>query len=203
MGLDIYHLHVNDNVTDLPVVIDVGQAQLQKIIPFSHKKTNQYIDFEKLLSNHGFSPQDFRQAFYQREMWGVGKFAESYYFCATNEPDPMNPTGTGLYFTNKRTLFGPKPNLPPNVQKRLKTFKLKQYPMLDRFDDVVYAKQLGYQRNDVVDGFFQEFSPDWMFSEKLYAQRIFELTIPEAQQAFRTNFLDNWDDQRSLVVISW
>ena len=179
MGLDIFHFHVNDDVTDIPVVIDVGQAQLQKIIPFSHKKKNQYIDFERLLSDHGFSPQDFRQALYEREMWGRGKFADSYYFCATNEPDPMHPTGTGLYFTNKRSFFGPKPNLPPNVVKSLKTFKLKQYPMLDMLDDVVYVEQVGYQRNGVVDDFFQEFPPDWMFAEKSSAQRIFELTIPE------------------------
>ncbi|MDI3562363.1 hypothetical protein [Bradyrhizobium sp. Arg816] len=203
MGLDIYHLHIDDDVTDFPVIIDVEQAQLQKIVQFSRKKTNQYIDFERLLSDHGFSAQDYYQALHQRELSGIGKFSDSFYFCPTGESDPMNPTQTGLYFTDKRSFFAPKPQLPPNVLKRLKAFKIKQYPMVDRLEDVVYTKQIGYQRNAVADAFFNEFLPDGMFVEKSYAQRIFELTIAEAQQDFRTSFLDNWDDQRSLVVVSW
>jgi hypothetical protein len=75
--------------------------------------------------------------------------------------------------------------------------------MVDRLDDVVYAKQVGYQRNSVADAFFDEFPPDWMFAERSYAERILELTIAEARQDIRAGFLDNWHDQRSLVAISW
>ncbi len=48
---------------------------------------NQYIDFARLLSDRGFSPQDYRLALHQREMWGIGKFADHYYFSAASDPD--------------------------------------------------------------------------------------------------------------------
>jgi hypothetical protein len=203
MGLDIYHFLVREDVTGTPVVIDVRQPQIQKIVAFSHKKKSQYFDFERLLVDHNFSPQDYRLAGHQRETRGIGKFSENYYFCAASDPDPMNPTKMGIYFTNKRSFFGVKPSLPPNVVKKLKTVKLKQYPTRDQVDDVVYTQQVGYQRNGVINDFFHEFKPDWMFAERSYARRIYELTVPEAQQAFRSNFLDNWDEQHSLVLISW
>ena len=44
---------------------------------------------------------------------------------------------------------------------------------------------------------------DDVVAERRYAERIFELTVPEARDDFRSNFLDNWDDGRSLVVVSW
>ena len=85
----------------------------------------------------------------------------------------------------------------------VRVFKIGQYPMEDRLDDVVYVAPAGYQRKNVVDDFFRVFPPDWAFAERRYAERIFELTVPEAQQDFRRNFLDNWDERHSLVVISW
>jgi len=42
MGLDIYHFHVKDEVTDNPIIIDVSQPQLRNIIHFSRKKTNRH-----------------------------------------------------------------------------------------------------------------------------------------------------------------
>jgi hypothetical protein len=205
MGLDIYHFHVKDEVTDDPIIVDVSQPQLRKIIHFSRKKTNQYFDHARLLTDHAFSPQDYRMVFQQRRLGATGKFeTDDFYFCAADDPDPMNPTRTGLYFTSRRSfLFTPKPHLPPNARKKVKTFKVRQYPMEDRLDDVVYGVSVGYQRKEVVDDFFNEFPPDWAFAERRYAERIFELTVPEARQNFRSNFLDNWDDDHSLVVISW
>jgi hypothetical protein len=50
MGLDIYHFHVKDEVTDDPIIIDVSQPQLRNIIHFSRKKTNQYFEHARLLS---------------------------------------------------------------------------------------------------------------------------------------------------------
>lgn len=204
MGLDIYHFHVCDEVNDNPVKVDISQPQLQKIAPFSRKKTNQYTDLRRLLSDHGFSSQDYRLVFRQRGMGGSGFLTDDYYFCAANEQDPMNPKSPGVYFTDRRSfLFTPKPHLPPSARKLVKTIKVKQYPMEDRLDDVVYAVSAGYQRKNVVDDFFNVFPPDWAFAERTYAERILELTVPEARQEFRSNFLDNWNDGRSLVVISW
>jgi hypothetical protein len=204
MGLDIYHFHVEDEPNDNPVVVDISQPQLLKIATFTRKETNQYIDFDRLFADHGFSLQDYRLVFGQRQMAQAGKFTDDYYFCAANESDPMNPKSRGLYFTNRRSfLFAPKPNLSPNARKMVRTLKVGKYPAESRLDDVVYAVSIGYQRNNVVDAFFNEFQPDWAFAERNYAERIFELTVPEAQQEFRSNFLDNWDDGRSLVVISW
>ncbi len=203
MGLDIYHFHVQDRVTDIPTTIDVTQSQLAKLVPYSRKVTNQYIVFARLLTDHDFLPQDYRLALHQREMWGPGKFAGKYYFSAASDRDPMNPVNTGLYFTNKRSFFPAKPQLPPDILKKVKTFKVRQYPMQAKVDDVVYAERVGYQRQDVVEQFFGEFPPDGIYADRAYAERIFELTIPEAQPAFRSSFLDNWDESRSLVVVSW
>ena len=205
MGLDLYHFHVKDDVTERPIVVDVSQPQLQKITPFVRKKTNQYIDFARLLSDRGFLSQDYRLAFGQQQMAvGARQFTQDFYFCAASEADPMNPTGPGLYFTDRRSfLFAPKPHLPPGARKMVRVFKIGQYPMEDRLDDVVYVAPAGYQRKNVVDDFFRVFPPDWAFAERRYAERIFELTVPEAQQDFRRNFLDNWDERHSLVVISW
>jgi hypothetical protein len=203
MGLDIYHLHVRDEVTDNRVKIDATQPQLQKIVPFSRKVTNQYIDFARLLVEHGYSPQDYRLGFHQHEMWGIGKSADNYYFIAADDPDPMNPTKTALYFTDKKSFFPTKPQLPPNALKKTKRHKLKAYPMREQQDDVVYVTQAGYQRKNVFDQFFAEFPPDFIFAERSYADQLLELTVPEARNEYRANFLDNWDPQRSMVVISW
>lgn len=204
VGLDIYHFHVTEEINDNHIRVDLSQPQLQKIAPFVRKKINQYVDFARLFADRGFSPQDYRLAFRNRQMGTSGFVSDDYYFCAANEPDPMNPMARGLYFTDRKSfLFKPKPHLPPNAQKMVTTFKVRQYPMEDRLDDVVYAVSAGYQRKSVVDGFFNVFPPDWAFAERRYAEQILELTVPEAQQEFRSNFLDNWDERRSLVVISW
>jgi hypothetical protein len=96
-----------------------------------------------------------------------------------------------------------KPQLPPSILKKVKTYKVKLYPIQDKLEDVVYVEQVGYQRQQVVDQFFNEFQPDGLFADRLYAERIFDLTIPESQPAFRSNFLDNWDESRSLLMVSW
>jgi hypothetical protein len=62
MGPDIRHFHVADEPNDNPIVVDMSQPQLLEITPYPLqkdeilcKKTNRYIDFARLFSNHGFS----------------------------------------------------------------------------------------------------------------------------------------------------
>ncbi|MEF3364924.1 hypothetical protein V3H18_00075 [Methylocystis sp. 9N] len=70
-------------------------------------------------------------------------------------------------------------------------------------DTVVSAHQAGYQRKDVDEQFFNEFPPDLITTDFSRVQRIHELTLPYAKDAYRQAFVDNWSPSRSFLIVSW
>jgi hypothetical protein len=118
-GPDIRHFHVADEPNDIPSLSTCRNLSYWRSLLILCKKTNRYIDFARLFSNHGFSSQDYRLVFQQRQMApDAEKSTDDHYFCAALESDPMDPKTHGLYFTNRRSfLFAPKPHLPPSARK--------------------------------------------------------------------------------------
>src|SRR5579864_7795168 len=199
---NIEHFHVKEGVdeaNDHRIVIAPYQHELRRIARFSRKEAYRDIDLARLLSDRGFSPQDCRHVSSSLRRGEAGKRKADFYFCAASEPDPFDPKTTGLYFTNRRPLFlAPRPYMPAKVRRKVKIFKIVQYPMDYHLEDVVYAASVGRQGMKVPDGFFEEFPWAWAFAERRYAERISELIAPEAREEYRGKFLDNWDDTHSM-----
>lgn len=75
--------------------------------------------------------------------------------------------------------------------------------MKEQEDDVLYLEAVAYQRKDVDDEFFEEFPPNFTTSDFTKVKRILDLTYPEAKSTFHQGFIDLWDNERSVLVVSW
>lgn len=201
MGLDLYHFRALDVVSEQSVSIEPASPEIVARCQFFKKKINQYIDFERLFSENNLSFHDYSMTNRIVTM-KLGPLIEEYYFCRNENFDRYN---TDLYFTNKRSLLPLRPRPDPyfNQHKRCRSFRVKAYPYRDQEDTVIYLQEVGYQRKDVLDTFFNEFPPDMTTADLEKVKRIHELTIPDAKDSYRRNFIDNWNDEESILVISW
>jgi hypothetical protein len=70
-------------------------------------------------------------------------------------------------------------------------------------ETVVFYEPVGYQRNGVSDAFYHEFLPDDVTCSQQRVKMIHDSILPEGRDDFRQQFLDNWDRDRSFVLISY
>lgn len=98
----------------------------------------------------------------------------------------------------------------PEIAVRKKFFRRAMEEYIDREGnfgeqevDVVYFRKVGYQRKGVSAEFYRIFPPDVITADFSTVAMIRDLTDPELVESFSRNFMDNWDDRRSILMVSW
>jgi len=196
MGLDIHHYRTED-----PKQASTGSARetgledpnredaddgrefnledpaLSKFAGFAQKKTNQYIDWPATFAKVN---QPFEH--YSLSSWGSAEVGAEYVFYRRSGAPAELPEK--LTFCYGRT-EGDQGDL----------------VVVDREDLVIFCKEVGYQRKSVEGTFFAEFDGWEIITDRQRVERICALTYPEYRADFRQVFLDNWDDERSFVVV--
>ena len=77
------------------------------------------------------------------------------------------------------------------------------YPSNQDRHRVLYVRRVGYQRKGMERGFYDRYPPDLVTVDRRIVEAMYDLTQPDAREQFSTSFLDNWDEDRSLVVVSF
>jgi hypothetical protein len=67
----------------------------------------------------------------------------------------------------------------------------------------VFCAQVGYQRKGVTKEFYDQFPPDEYVTALDRVRRIHDLAQDEYAHQFQEEFLDNWDERTSFVLVSW
>jgi hypothetical protein len=182
MGLDIYHFRAQDPAATMPTSVReflAADAALQKLSAFATKKTNKYLDWPATFAKVN---QPFEH--YAHGTWGSSK--------------------DGMYhgFSRKE---GAPPHLPERLEFRYGRTEndLGDLVIGDREDTIIFADEAGYQGKLVRSAFFHEFQAREYITDRERVEHIHAMTLPEHQQHFQKAFLDNWDDERSFVVVSY
>lgn len=178
MGLDITHYHVEDaGSTDGSEHLIEEDGPLTKFLAQAVAKTNRYIDWAASFAARGLSCEHFMMA---SQVW--------------------DSTGTCAKFM--RTPEAPV-DVPERVQFRWGRTEddFGDLVLVDRLDQVLQASEIGYQRKGVESEFFREFESWEVITDLARVERILELCLADRRKTFRRDFLDNWDDERSFVIV--
>lgn len=182
MGLDIYHKKVcsekeAESTYTLANTEDGSPHPLSKFAEWAYAKEHQYVDWNATFARKNLTPQD--------------------YHCV------MQSNGEGcVEFTFQR-----RDEAPANVPEKVSFTHPHDKPnesdlvLYTKDDQVLGAIEVGYQRKSVFGAFYDEFE-GWEFvTDKSRVERIYALTHPDYQPAFKQNFLDNWEEGRSFVIV--
>ena len=177
MGLDIFHKKVCHDDPEGHYDIDdddSGENPLKKFAALAIEKTNTYIDWAQTFARRSLNADH-----YTMGMMSSSGDGTEYVFYRSTEAPPDLP---------ERVSFSDNPGC-----EDLVTFQ--------KVDRVVPCVEAGYQRKSVRQAFYQEFAPWETITDRARVERIHALTLPDSQPAFKAQFLDNWEDDKSFVVV--
>ncbi len=200
MGLDLHHKKVVTPDRGQSMVIDAYGEKARKFAAMSRKVENSYVDWDRMFAKRGLRYADHFARSRTSALNALGKPVTIYGFL------PKNDTGAdrdskimfeeGSFWADIVSWIGSR-----FLGKR-RTF-IDKFKMRRQVDTVINVEQVGYQRYGVVDAFYEEFPREDFVADLDRVRRILELTTPTARANFTANFIDNWDPQTSLVVVSW
>lgn len=180
MGLDIFHRKVvsgerHEGTMQMGADSDGTPNPIDVFSSFAIDEENTYIDWKATFARKNLDVED-----YSMSMWGTdGQGGAEYRFFRKREEARSLPEKVE-FFQNETT-------------QDLCTFK--------RTDRVIPYVEIGYQRKSVSPAFYDEFEGWEVITDRARVERIGALTDPQEQGAFNRNFLDNWEDGRSFVVV--
>jgi hypothetical protein len=90
---------------------------------------------------------------------------------------------------------------PPNAKKAQHFFG--PFATVMRSETVIFYDIVGYQQHGVSEEFYERFRPDDVTCLAPQVESIYQLTDPELRAGFKRDFMDNWIDGRSFVIISY
>lgn len=181
MGLDIYHHKIcttgnHDRTMTLTAEDDGTPHPLQKYAEHAIDEPNTYIDWVKTFEKHG----------YPYEAFSLGMMS--------GYPDPP-----GSVYT-----FYRRPGASADLPEKLELVEHEQRHDLvtfERVDKALPYIEAGYQRKSVLGEFYDEFAAWEIITDRARVERIHALTVPEVQEHFKQEFLDNWEEGRSFVIV--
>lgn len=196
MGLDLYHLQATDDQSASHVVVDPEASEFHMLKDFFREKDNEYIDWKAMFGSKGLVFEDYAvtnttlstsDSLFQR-----GKLLQT-----TSFTHRLNVHDMVVFTTASAPLLRW-----PRGRSAVKTVH-GPFTYRTQRDNVVHVVQIGYQRNDVTDAFYEEFPPDLTSGDAGQVRRLAELVTAEARPEFMRQFIDNWQDGRSVLVVSW
>lgn len=193
MGLDLYHFLAVEDRSGREIAVDPDDVK--DLQSFFYETDNEYIDWDQMFASQGLTARDHQLVRRSMEsadsLFRMGKIEETYTFRSVMDE-------TEVSFTTK-----PAPLLRLPFGKKKPPVFHGGFVYRTQRDTVISAYQAGYQRNDVEGRFFDEFPPDLFTTDFSRVERIYELAFPEAKDAFRHGFIENWAPGKSLLVVSW
>ncbi len=202
MGLDIHHLQATLSREGRHFCrVEAFLTQMQPLERYFQQAENEHVDWEKMFATRGLVYENYRlksrgtdgtYTAYAFADAGIGGAADPVKVIFSNEPrlsflpkfmlrSKFEPAGTSA---STLRFFGP-------------------FPTVTKSDAVVFFDRAGHQQNGVAEEFYREFRPDDLTCSRERVERIYELTLPEFRDEFKRTFLDNWEEGRSFVLISW
>jgi hypothetical protein len=200
MGLDIFHAHAKHEADTTFCSVGDFLSQLTPLRSYFKEHENPHIDWEKMFADRGLVYRDHRV---------VSRVSDGRHTCFFF----VDADAVGFQHPI-RAVFSDEQRSPllPKFMKRSK-FQLPAsrhaphffgpFDMTMKTETVIFYDVAGYQRGGVSDEFYRHFRPDDVTCVKDHAYAIYQSAIPEAQQNFKRNFLDNWIEGRSFVLISY
>lgn len=182
MGLDIYHIHAQDPTAAASATVRefrYEDSALKRLSAFSTKKTNKYLDWPATFAKVN---QPFEH--YAHGTWGSSKDDMYHGFYRKDGAPTHLPERLEFRYGRTENDFG-------------------DLIIADREDTVIFGAEAGYQGKRVYREFFNHFQAWEYITDRERVERILQMTLPEHRQHFRQAFLDNWDDKRSFVVVSY
>jgi len=203
MGLDIYHFYATQRQD--PQKFCRVQPFLNQFMPlerYFQDYENEHLDWEKMFASHGLDHARYRLMAQTTD----GRYT-CYVFVDADSAGVNGPVRA--IFSNERPAFFRflqrsrfRLPLPKSATKdALRAFG--PFATIMKREQVVFYEPAGYQRNSVSDAFYRAFPPDDLTCSRERVQVIHDATVPEARDNFRKQFLDNWNRERSFVVVSY
>jgi hypothetical protein len=203
MGLDIYHFYATHR-QDPQKFCRVGPfaSQMMPLERYFQDYENEHLDWEKMFASHGLDHTKYRV---------MARTTDGRHTCYVFvDADSAGINGpVRAIFSNERPAFFRflqrsrfRVPLPKSATKdALRVFG--PFATVMKREKVVFYESVGYQRNSVSDTFYRAFPPDDLTCSRERVKVIHDTTLPEARDDFRNQFLDNWDPDRSFVLISY
>jgi hypothetical protein len=199
MALDILHLYAtHDRTTQRFCRVEAFADQMKPLEPYFQPFKNQHIDWKKMFAAHGLVYADHRV---------LGRTTDGGYTSVSFVDADTEGADAPV-----RAIFSNEPRARFRFLQRTRFILLGDKDTVRAFgpfatvmktDMVVFFEQVGYQRDGVSDAFFQQFQPDDLTCARDRVAWIHDAVLPEAREGFKTQFLDNWDERRSFVLISY
>jgi hypothetical protein len=200
MGLDIYHAHAKREVDRRFCRVDPFIDEMQLLRPYIQRHESPSIDWERMFSARGLECKNYRLMVRTTD----GK----------NTCFVFADVGTVGFNHPIRAVFSNEWKFPllPKFMKQSK-FRLPQSKNAPHFfgpfltvmksENVIFYDLVGYQRNSVSEEFYHYFRPDDVTCLEHRVEGIYQATAPELRENFKRNFINNWIDGRSFVIISY
>jgi hypothetical protein len=200
VGLDIYHLYAKREAGRDFCRVDGVLEEMKPLQSYFQKHENAHLDWETMFSARGLDYRNYAQR--SRTTNGIHTAFGFVDAASTSLNDPIK-----VVFSNERLLR----RLPSFMQPKMlrhPQFKnarkfLGPFATVMKVETVVFNDTVGYQRNGVADAFYRTFKPDDVTCLRQRVETIYEVTEPKLRDQFKRVFLDNWDEGRSFVLISW
>jgi hypothetical protein len=203
MGLDIYHFYATHR-PDPQKFCRVAPflTAMMPLESYFQEHENEHLDWEKMFASHGLDHRKYRV---------MARTTDGRYTCVVFvDADSAGANGpVRAIFSNERPAvfrFLQRSRfrlpLPKSATKdALRVFG--PFATIMKRETVVFYEPAGYQRNGVSDAFYHQFPPDDVTCSRERVEMIYDATLPESRDGFKRQFLDNWDRDRSFVLISY
>ena len=203
MGLDIHHLYATHRQDPQKFCrVEQFRSQMRPREHYFQEYENEHLDWEKMFASHCLDHAHYRIMSRSSD----GRYT-IYVFVDADSAGLRGPV---------RAVFSNEPRATFRFMQRSR-FRLPfprsatkdalrvfgPFATVMKRETVVFFEPAGYQRGGASDAFFREFLPDDLTSSRERVERIHDTMVPEARDGFREQFLDNWDGDRSFVLISW
>lgn len=198
MGLDIYHAVAKQEAAGRFFRVD-GISRMKPLQTYFQPHSNPHFDWPKMFADRGLIYQNLRIGVRATD----GK--NTCFVFVDGAAEGMGEA-RAIFSDEWRPPLVPRFLLPskfrfPRAGKAPHFFG--PFATVMKTETVVFYDLAGYQRNSVSDEFYQRFLPDDVTCDRNRAVELHRMTAIEAQDEFKRNFLDNWVDDRSFIIVSY
>lgn len=203
MGLDIHHLYATHRQDpERFCSVDQFLSQMRPLESYFQQYDNEHLDWETMFAAHGLDHANYRSMLRTT----LGRYTCFAFVDADSKG--FNGPVRAVFSDEPRAKFRFMQRsrfrlpLPKSATKdALRVFG--PFATVMKRETVVFFDEAGYQRGGASDAFYSEFMPDDLTCSRERVERIYDTMVPEARDGFRRQFLENWDRDRSFVLISW
>jgi hypothetical protein len=200
MGLDLFHAHAKSEVDKQFFRVDRSAEELKSPQNYFQEYGNPHINWEKMFADRGLVYQKYRVMGHSTD----GKHS-CFVFVDADAVGINHPIRA--VFSNEWQ-FSLLPRFMQRSKFRLAKVRPSRYffgPFVTvmKTETVIFYDVVGYQRNGVSQEFYHHFRPDDVTCLEYRVEAIYQSASSDLRESFKRNFMDNWIDGRSFLIISY